>query len=81
MPPAPEVRDPGSTVWMVKVLTQLETKEPAKAYCHIGIAGKIKIQLQRIGKRTNPQSDEREIIARCDPVKVVVRQRGKLIGN
>ena len=46
VPPAPEVRDPGSTVWMVKVLTQFETKESAKANCHIGIAGKVKIQLQ-----------------------------------
>ncbi len=51
MPPAPELRHRGRDIRIVKILRKTEAQHLPQPYCHIGIAGKIKINLE--GKRQN----------------------------
>ena len=48
MPSAPELSHGPGQIWIIKVLRQLKAQHFTKAHRHIGITGKIKINLQCI---------------------------------
>ena len=48
VPPAPEFCNRSGKIGVIKVFHKPEPKHPSKADCHIGISGKVKINLQRI---------------------------------
>ena len=54
MPPPPEIRDGPGHIRVVEIFGKMEAEHPAQADGHIGIAGEIKIDLQRIGDGTQP---------------------------
>ena len=50
MPPAPEFRNAAGYVGIVEVFRVMEPQHPAHADGHIGIGGKIQVNVQRIGQ-------------------------------
>ena len=54
MPPAPEFRNRLGQVGIVEVLDKMETENPAQADGHVGISGKIKIDVEHKGHRVQP---------------------------
>ena len=54
VPPAPEFRNAGTDVGIVEVFQKLEAKHPPQASCHIGITGKVKVNLQRVSQDSHP---------------------------
>ena len=47
VPAPPEFRHAGGDVWVVEVFLELETYHPPEADGHVGIAGEVKVDLQR----------------------------------
>ena len=56
MPPAPEARDRFGDKREAEVFQEMEAEHPAKADGHVGIAGKIVIDLHQIRRRRNPRA-------------------------
>ena len=54
MPPSPELRNAFGNIWIVEVFREPEAQHMAHADCHIGIAGKIKINLEGKGQNSQP---------------------------
>lgn len=54
MPAPPEVRDAGGQVWITEITHKREPEHLAQAARHVGIAGKVKIDLERIGEQPHP---------------------------
>ena len=50
VPAPPEFRHAGGDVWVVEVFLELETYHPPEADGHVGIAGEVKVDLQREGR-------------------------------
>ena len=54
MPAAPEIIDGAGNVGVVEVLQEMEAKHAPQADGHVRIAGKIKVDLQRVGSHPQP---------------------------
>src|SRR5690348_10379147 len=50
----PEFLDRRSYVWVIEVFEELETQHPAKADGHVGVAGEVEVDLQRITNDADP---------------------------
>ena len=59
MPAAPEFRDAGGNVRIIKVLVEIESQHLSKTDGHIGISAEIEIQLQCICANGKPGSHKR----------------------
>ena len=59
MPAAPEFRDAGGNVRIIKVLVEIEAQHLSKTDGHIGISAEIEIQLQCICANGKPGSHKR----------------------
>ena len=57
MPAPPEFRDRPGLVGIVEVLQEPEAEQPSQADGHVGIAGEIKVDLEREGQRAQPRRD------------------------
>ena len=60
MPAPPEIRDAGGGVGIAEVFREVETKHPAEADRHIGIAGKIEIDLEGERRKADPGGENRQ---------------------
>ena len=56
MPPAPEIRNAGCLVGVVKVFREVEAQHLAQADGHIGVAGEIEINLEGVCQNADPGS-------------------------
>ena len=67
MPAAPEVRDARRGVGMVEVLAEAEAEHRAESDRHVGVAGEVKVDLQRVGEQPDPgrRGGERAAVARA----------------
>ena len=54
MPTSPEVGHTVGNVGIVEILAEGETKHFSQTYCHIGITGKIKVDMEGIEKKSKP---------------------------
>ena len=54
VPPPPELRDASREVGIVKILDKMEPQHPPKADGHVGIAGKIEVNVQGEGHGVHP---------------------------
>ena len=54
MPAPPEFGDGGGDVGVVEVLGEIESQHLAHANAHHGVAGKIKVELERVGNDAQP---------------------------
>lgn len=54
VPPAPELAERAGDVGIIEVDAQLKAEKSPKADGHVRVAGKVKIDLQAIGKRSAP---------------------------
>ena len=57
MPPPPKFRYGGGGIGTSKVFREMEAQHPAHADSHIGVAGKIKVNLKAIGRDTQPAAE------------------------
>lgn len=57
----PEIRDAGGGVGIAEVFREVETKHPAEADRHIGIAGKIEIDLEGERRKADPGGENRKL--------------------
>ena len=64
MPSAPKVLNASCGIRKIEVFFELEPQHPAQTNCHIGISGKVKIDLQGICNDPQPG---------CFTVKCVAR--------
>lgn len=62
MPSPPEFCDGARAVGMVEVFAEVKSKASAYAYCHVGIAGEIKINLQGERYHAYPRSLHRQVV-------------------
>ena len=60
VPPPPELRNRCGQIGVVKVLVEPETKNPAQADGHIGVAGKVKVDLKAEGQQAHPAARRRQ---------------------
>ena len=60
VPPPPELRDGGGSIGIVKVLREVEAQHLTHADGHIGIAGKIKVDLEAVGRDAQPAAEGRQ---------------------
>ncbi len=58
MPAAPELGDRAAGIGPVEVLGEADAEHPRHADRHVGIAGEVEIDLQRVGDRADPGADE-----------------------
>ena len=65
MPAAPEVRDAGRCIGMIKVFLQTNTEHPSQSDCHIHIALKIKIDLKGVCKQAQPGAGHGYAVRAC----------------
>ena len=56
MPSAPEILHGVRGVRMAEVFPEIKAEYPAQSYCHIAVSGKIKIYLQKVGRRPKPRN-------------------------
>lgn len=63
MPPPPELRRAPRDIRIIEVLHEVEPEHASETNRHIAVPGKIKVNLQRIGKRAIPGRREREAAA------------------
>ena len=54
MPAPPEIRDAGGQVRIAEILHEREPEHLAEAARHVGIAGKVEVDLERIGDEAHP---------------------------
>ena len=54
VPPAPEFGYAGTDVGVVEVFQEFKAEHPPQASCHVGIAGKVKVDLQGVGQDAHP---------------------------
>ena len=59
MPAAPKFRDRFRNIRIIKILNISEAKHVTKPNRHIGVSGKIKIDLKRISEDTQPCAEHR----------------------
>ena len=59
MPPPPKLRGGAGEIGVVEVLQEVEAEHPPEADRHVGIAGEVEINLERIGQRCAPRLDQR----------------------
>ena len=62
MPSAPELSHGPGQIWIIKVLRQLKAQHFTKAHRHIGITGKIKINLQCIQDSHIPSQTSADLV-------------------
>ena len=67
VPAPPELGHRAADVRIVEVFEKLEAKHLAKANRHIGVTGKVVVNLQRIGRRTKPRQQKRQLIGWTEP--------------
>ena len=70
MPPAPEIRDAAGEIGVDEVLPEADADHGAQAPGHVGIAGKIKINLEGKGQDARPVAQEavlRGAVLKCLP--------------
>ena len=60
MPAAPKILNGFGDIRITEVFGKIKPKNPPEADCHIGIAGKIKVDLQSIGENTDPRTGKRQ---------------------
>ena len=77
MPPPPEFRDAFRAVGIVEILRETEAEHPSQADGHVGIPGKIEVNVQHKGKGVQPGKHHRR--GGALPVKIsqqcqIVRQ-------
>ena len=54
VPSPPKVGNTAGNIWIVECLDEMETENLSQPYRHIGIPGKIKVNLECIGDRAKP---------------------------
>src|SRR5216684_3972737 len=54
MPAPPELGDVGRTVGLVEILREMKAEHPAEPDRHVGIAGEVEVDLQRIAQDAKP---------------------------
>ena len=62
MPPSPEFRNALGHIRIFKILQKMKAKHPAQADGHIGIPGKIKINLKAVRGDSDPGRQYRQIL-------------------
>ena len=60
MPAPPELGDRARDIGVVKILFELKAQHPPQADSHVGIAGKVKIDLEGIGQDPQPCAQRRQ---------------------
>src|SRR5579864_3852574 len=63
MPTAPELDDIGRLVGRVEVHRKADAEAARRADRHVGIAGKIKVKLTRVGERSTPGDEKIQRLA------------------
>ena len=61
VPPPPKLGDAGGNVRQVKVGGAVKAHHPAQAVAHLRVAGKIKVQLERVSQDAQPGQRRRDI--------------------
>ena len=54
MPPSPEFRNALGHIRIIKILQKMKAEHPAQTDSHIGISGKIKIDLKTVRGNSDP---------------------------
>ena len=54
MPPAPELRDGARNVGVIEVLLEMEPEHSSQADGHVGVPGKVEVNLHCVGNRPDP---------------------------
>ena len=75
VPALPKINDVPGFVRRIEIDRKLDAEHVGQPYRHIRVAGKIKIQLQRIGQRIQPSRKHRKIPGMRKPNFHHVRQR------
>src|SRR3982751_6181848 len=78
VPAMPEVRDVACEIRKAKVYRQLIAKQPRAGDCHVGISGKIAVDLYRIKQNANPRARRGEVAGRGE---VAIGDRCDRVGN
>src|SRR5438045_1961567 len=70
MPTSPKLGNRARDVWIFEVFDESEPKHPAETDGHVGIAGKVEIDLQRVAANRQPGETRRNFMAgdREEPV-------------
>src|SRR3546814_5141197 len=63
VPTPPEIGDADSLIRRMEIQRQLDAEYPRGADGHVGIAGEIKIELERIGKNSLPGTQKMNFLA------------------
>jgi len=64
MPPPPEIGNTAGDIGIIKVLKELKAQHLSETYSHIGISGKVEIQLEGIEDYSQPRAENRPFILR-----------------
>ena len=62
MPPSPELCYGCAYVRVVKVFVEMESEASSKAYCHIGVAGEVIVDLEGECQKADPASRSGECL-------------------
>ncbi len=81
VPAPPEVARIGGLVRAVKILGKANGKEMAEANGHVGVAGEIKVDAERISQYRGPAPDKAEILSGAKGIPHRVDRRGETIGE
>ena len=75
MPPPPELRDASRKVGVVEILHKMEPQHPPQADGHVGIAGKVEVNVQGKGHGVHPVKQDGFFAALAEQLN----QQGKII--
>ena len=81
MPATPKVTDALCLVGRVEIQRKPNAEKPSDPDRHVRVAGKIKIQLKRIGERANPCGDEGDGLICSHSPKALICPRRDCVGN
>ena len=64
MPAMPKIRDVPSEVREAEIDRELVTKQPRARNRHVGVAGEIAVDLDRVGEHADPRAGGGEVLGR-----------------